>query len=160
MMDHWRREVFGEAPPWTPTLVEVEGGKVRAWTGARMGVRLSRALGSVATWRVMQVLVEANADLQLTDSFAANAVSGLTRRQFLKGVGGAVVAMSILGGTGKLAPAAGAATSVRYEEIFGEELIEVARAVVTRRDIVNVSSETWRKKIRNGRAIQAEIADV
>lgn len=89
--------------PGPPTLVEIEGGKVRAWTGARMGVRLSRALGPVATWRVMQVLGEVNADLQLTDSFAANAVSGLTRRQLLKGVGGAVVAMSILGGTGKLA---------------------------------------------------------
>lgn len=124
-----------------------------------MGARLSRALGPAATWRVMQVLGEANADLKLTDSVAAKAVSGLTRGQFLKGVGGAAVAMSILGGTGKLAPPAEAATSVRYEEIFGEELIEVARAVATRRDIVNVSSETWRKKIRNGHVIQAEIAD-
>lgn len=31
---------------------------------------------------------------------------------------------------------------------------------MTRRDIVNVSSETWRKKIRNGRVIHAEIADM
>ena len=159
MMDHWRKETFGENAPWAPTLVEVEGGKVRAWTGARMGVRLSRALGPLATWRVTQVLGEANADLQLTDSVAAKAVSGLTRGQFLKGVSGAAVAMSILGGTGKLAPPVEAATSITYEEIFGEELLEVARAVATRKDIVNVSGETWRERILNGRVIHAEIAD-
>ncbi len=38
MMDHWRKEVFGEEAPWAPTLIEVEGGTVRAWTGVRMGV--------------------------------------------------------------------------------------------------------------------------
>ena len=36
VMDHWRREVFGEDAPWAPTLVEVEHGEVRAWTGIRM----------------------------------------------------------------------------------------------------------------------------
>ncbi len=159
LMEHWRKEVFGEAAPWAPTLVEIKGGTVRAWSGARMGVRLSRVLGPLATWRVMQVLGEANADLDLADSATVKAVSGLTRGQFLKGLGGAAVAMSVLSGTGKLPPPAEAATSVRYEEIFGEELIEVARAVTTRRDIVNVTSETWRKQVRNGRVIHAEITD-
>jgi hypothetical protein len=55
-MDHWRGEVFGEDAPWAPTLVELDGGPVKAWTGVRIGARLSRALGPVATWRVMQVL--------------------------------------------------------------------------------------------------------
>src|SRR5215212_5171073 len=61
-VEHWRNEVFGEAAPWAPTLVEVSGGSVEAWTGARMAVRMGRALGPFATWRVMQVLGEANAD--------------------------------------------------------------------------------------------------
>ena len=108
MMHHWRREAFGENAPWAPTLVEVKGDTVRAWTGVRMGARLSRALGPVATWRVMQALGEANAELHLVDSPAVSAVSGLTRGQFLKGVGGAVVAMSVLSGTGSLAATAGA----------------------------------------------------
>jgi len=159
LMEHWRKEVFGEAAPWAPTLVEVSGGSVEAWTGTRMAVRLGRALGPLATWRVMQVLGEANADLQLTNSVAAKAVSGLTRGQFLKGVGGAAVAISILGGTRKLASPAAAATSVRYEEIFGEELIKVARVVTTRKDVVNVTSETWRKKVRSGSVIHSKIAD-
>ena len=159
LMEHWRKDVFGEAAPWAPTLVEVSGGSVEAWTGARMAVRLGRALGPLATWRIMQVLGEANVDLRLTDSAAAKAVSGLTRGQFLKGVGGAAVAISILGGTGKLDSPATAATSVRYEELFGEELIKVARAVTTRKDVVNVTSETWRKMIRSGSVIHSEIAD-
>jgi hypothetical protein len=107
MMDHWRKEAFGEDAPWAPTLVEISGA-VRAWTGVRMGVRLSRALGPLATWRVMQVLAEVNADLELVDSAAINAVSGFTRGQFLKGVGGAAVAMSVLSGTGSLAAPAAA----------------------------------------------------
>src|SRR3712207_8743022 len=54
-----------------------------------------------ATWRVMQVLGEANADLGLADGAAARAASVLSRGQFLKGVGGAAVALSVLSGTGR-----------------------------------------------------------
>jgi hypothetical protein len=156
---HWRKRALGDAAPWAPTLVELDGGAVRAWTGVRMGVRLSRALGPLATWRIMQVLGEANADLELTDSVAARATSGFTRGQFLKGVGGVAVALSILGGTGKLASPAGAATSSRIEEMSGEELIDVARAVATRKDVANVTTEAWRDKVRSGRVIEAGITD-
>jgi hypothetical protein len=154
-MDHWRREAFGEDAPWAPTLVEVEHGKVRAWTGVRMGARLSRVLGPVATWRMMQVLGEANADLELTESTAVNAISGLTRGQFLKGVGGAAVAMSILGGTGKLPAPAEAAVSVRVEEIGGNELVGIARKVAERKDVRNVMDARWREKVRGGSVIDA-----
>jgi hypothetical protein len=95
-MARWREQALGKDAPWVPTLVEVEGDAIRAWTGVRMGARLSRVLGPVATWRMMQVLGEANADHELADSTAVNAISGLTRGQFLKGVGGAAVAVSTL----------------------------------------------------------------
>src|SRR3712207_1760068 len=129
MMDHWRREAYGEDAPWAPTLVEIDGGPARAWTGVRMGARLSRALGPVATWRVMQALGEANSDLGLADSVPARAVSGLSRGQFLKGVGGAVVALSVLAGTGKLPSPADAAVSVDHEELTGAALAATARRV-------------------------------
>ena len=158
-MDHWRREALGEDAPWAPTLVEVDHGKVRAWTGARMAARLSRVLGPVATWRMMQVLGEANADLELTDSTAVNAISGLTRGQFLKGVGGAAVAVSILGGTGKLPAPAEAAVSVRVEEIVGSELVGVARRVAERKDVRNVMDAAWREKVRGGSVLDAGGAD-
>jgi hypothetical protein len=158
-MDHWRREALGEDAPWAPTLVEVEHGRVRAWTGVRMGARLSRVLGPVATWRMMQVLGEANDDLELADSTALNAISGLSRGQFLKGVGGAAVAISILGGTGKLPAPAEAAVSVRVEEIAGGELVSVARRVATRKDVRNVMDAAWREKVRGGSVIDAGGAD-
>ncbi|MDQ3362739.1 MAG: hypothetical protein M3534_13970 [Actinomycetota bacterium] len=155
-MEHWREQALGKDAAWAPTLVELNGGPVRAWTGVRMGARLSRVLGPVATWRVMQELGEANTDLELADSAAVRAVSGLSRGQFLKGVGGAAVALSILSGTGNLAAPAGAA-SVRYEEISGKELLKVARAVVSRRDVANVTGQAWRDRVRSGGAIDAEI---
>jgi hypothetical protein len=155
LMEHWRKEVFGEAAPWGPTLVEIKNGTVRAWSGARMGVRLSRVLGPLATWRVMQVLGEANAELELADSAAVKAVSGLTRGQFLKGLGGAAVAMSVLSGTGKLPPPAEAASSIKYKELTGDALVRVARRMAGRKDVVNVMGPDWRDRVKSGRVIDA-----
>jgi hypothetical protein len=154
-MTRWREQALGKDAPWVPTLVEVEADAIRAWTGVRMGARLSRALGPLATWRVMQVLGEANDDLELVDSVAARAASGLTRGQFLKGVGGVAVAISILGGTGKLPAPAEAAVSVRVKEIVGSELVSIARRVAARKDVRNVMDAVWREKVRGGSVIGA-----
>jgi hypothetical protein len=155
LMEHWREEALGEAAPWAPTLVEIEGGSIRAWTGVRLGARLSLALGPLATWRVMQVLGEANADLELADSVAVRAASGLTRGQFLKGVGGAAVAISVLGGAGKLAAPASAASPERVVEITGNALVGVARRMANRKDIMNVTDIGWRDRVRGGPVIGA-----
>ena len=157
-MANWRKETLGEAAPWAPTLVEVSGGGIKAWTGARMGVRLSRALGPVATWRVMQVLGEGSVDLDLADSAAAKAVSGLTRGQFLKGIGGAAVAMSVLSGTGKLPSSAMAASSITQQEITGDALVEIARKMARSKDLVNVMGEAWSDKVQSGRVIEARVS--
>jgi hypothetical protein len=159
-MARWREQALGKDAPWVPTLVEVEGDAIRAWTGVRMGARLSRALGPLATWRVMQVLGEANDELELVDSVAARAASGLTRGQFLKGVGGAAVAISILGGTGKLPASAEATVSVGVEEIVGGELVGIARRVAERKDVRNVMDAVWREKVRGGSVIDAGGADM
>jgi len=159
LMARWREQALGKDAPWVPTLVEIEGDEIRAWTGIRMGARLSRVLGPVATWRMMQVLGEANADLELADSTAVNAISGLTRGQFLKGVGGAAVAISILGGTGKLPAPAEAAASVRVEEIVGRDLVSIARRVAEGKDVRNVMDAVWREKVRGGSVIDARGAD-
>lgn len=106
----WRMEALGEDAPWAPTLFEIEDGKTRAWTGWRMGARLSYLLGPSATWRVLRVLGEANGASQGTDTLLTEPATGLTRRQLLKGgFGGAVVGMSILSGTGGFASTAAAA---------------------------------------------------
>jgi hypothetical protein len=105
------------------------------------------------------VLEEANVDLELSDSTAVNAISGLTRGQFLKGVGGAAVAISILGGTGKLPAPAEAAASVSVEEIVGGDLVGIARSVAERKDVRNVMDAVWREKVRGGSVIDTGGAD-
>lgn len=114
----WRREALGEAAPWAPTLFEVEGGKVRAWVGMKMGLALSRRLGPKDTWRVMQLLGEMGAGPDIADAAVIEAlpirtqeaVAGMSRGQFLKGISGAAVAASVLSG-GMLLPTVAQATT-------------------------------------------------
>lgn len=63
-----------------------------------MSVALGRRLGLTSTWRVMQVLGELSAFSKPTvgDPATAQTTHRLGRGQFLKGVGGAAVAMTIL----------------------------------------------------------------
>ncbi len=101
-VEYWRKQALGEDAPWAPTLVEVNGGEVKAWTGLRMGLALSRKLGPIATWRVMQELGDNNESYNSDSSFTRVETRGFSRGQFLKGLGGAAVAMSVLSGTGVL----------------------------------------------------------
>ncbi len=57
----WREQALGADNRSVATLFEVEDGKVRAWSGWRMGWVLSRAVGPAATWQVIQALREAGA---------------------------------------------------------------------------------------------------
>lgn len=103
----WRKQALGEDAPWAPTLFEIEGQKVRAWTGGRMGLRLSRSLGPIKTWRVAQAL--AGTGGRAVPEAAGSALRP-TRAQVLKGgLSGAAVGASMLFGTGGFASAAGAA---------------------------------------------------
>jgi len=145
---HWREQALGEDAPWTPTLVEVNGGEFKAWTGIRMGARLSWALGPVASWQVIQVLGEIGAENRVEDSTASRALSRMNRGQFIKGVGGAAVGVSVLSGLGPLASLAKAAPSgdaaiksVGSEEITGEELKSIGKEVAARTDMVNIMGE-------------------
>ncbi len=94
-VEHWRRQALGENAPWAPTLLEIKGAEVKAWTGVRMAGALSKRLGLGATWRVMQVLGEYSASPRVGEPRAARA-AGMTRRQFLKGLAGGLAALSIL----------------------------------------------------------------
>lgn len=93
-MEHWRKQALGEDARWVPTLVEIEGGQVRAWTGLRMGAALGRRLGPGDTWRVMQAIGEAGSAPEIRT--APVSASGPTRRQFIKGLAGGLLALSVL----------------------------------------------------------------
>lgn len=149
-VDHWRKKALGEGAPWAPTLFEVRGTRVEAWTGWRMGIYLSRLLGPVATWQIMQVLGEIKAASNRgTPGFEPSA--GMSRGRFIKGVAGAAVAVSLLS-TPKSLPAAEAAEVegdvddslpgiVNSEELEGGRLARTARKALDRADVRNVLSK-------------------
>ena len=52
----WVEDALGKDAPWGPTLIELSEDRIKAWTGLRMGLALSRRLGIHNTWRVMKAL--------------------------------------------------------------------------------------------------------
>lgn len=69
---------------------------------------MSRALGPMATWRVMQILGDLGAAQRTESSAATRVFSRMGRGQFIKGLGGAVVGMGVLSGVSAFAASAGA----------------------------------------------------
>ena len=126
-MEEWRRRALGADAPWAPTLIEVKGLKLRAWTGWPLGVQMSRFLGPITTWRIMQALGEVSAAPRIEESAnerlsgrAAEAVVGLSRGQFLKGATGAVLAVSLLSGVGPFTRRAEALEEWQYPNNFAK----------------------------------------
>jgi hypothetical protein len=141
----WREQALGENATWAPTLFEIYGVKVRAWTGWKMGARMVRYLGLAATWWVMQEIGEVTQLEKPTPDPASSAV-GMSRAQFLKGVGGAVFAMSLLSGTNLVADSANATSDnpyriVKTRKVTGDRLKELARQRATNRDVKNLAGE-------------------
>lgn len=162
----WRKDALGENAKWAPTLFEIEDGKVKAWTGWRMGWALTRAVGPAVTWQVMQALGEVGAAPEVEESplvdklpeKAAGTAVGISRGRFLKSVGGAAVAMSVLSGTSVLASPALAATRkprpydvVKSRRVTGSQLATLAKRVAATADVKNLAgtSLSTAGKVRN-----------
>ena len=143
----WREETLGKDAPWAPTLFEVSGRGVRAWTGWRMGIVLSRSLGASGTWRVMKALGEMNTPREIKDSIPSRVAARMSRGQFLKGVGGTALAFSVLSATDQLISPAEAAGA---KKLSGDELEKVGRAVAGRGDLRNVLGAAWANGIKRG----------
>jgi hypothetical protein len=143
-MGRWRKQALGEDAPWAPTLVEIRNGKVRAWTGLSMGIALSHRLGPKSTWRAMKVLGEMHKPPRDGGS-ALEVADGLTRGQFLRGVGGAAAAASALSITGPFASVASAQSGSATAEAkrLTEALREMGPYVKFRQDktiVLDISS--------------------
>ena len=150
----WREEALGKDAPWAPTLFEVDGERVRAWTGWRIGAFLTRHLGAADTWKVMQVLGEMNTlGKNEEGSPVARVVGGFSRGQFLKGVGGAAVAMSMLSGVGRFASPAAAADVTSTTEVKGSALVDLSRSRAATKDLVNIAGQAWADGMKTGGVI-------
>lgn len=90
-----RRLALGENPPWAPTLLAVDGDRVRAWTGARLSVRLAWLLGPARSVRVARALA------------GSRALAGPPRRSVLRVVPGAALGAFLISG-GLVTPASAA----------------------------------------------------
>lgn len=55
-----RRRALGEHPRFAPTLIAVDGDRVRAWTGPRLSARLARLLGPARSVAVLRALNRAD----------------------------------------------------------------------------------------------------
>lgn len=149
---HWREQALGENAPWAPTLVKVESGEVKAWTGLKMALALSRRLGPVGTWRVMQVLGEIKSSPK---SATASSIE-LSRGKFIKGLGGAVLGVGVLSATGGFASPAHAA---QYKDV-AEKAKKAERAIalmekhikVTQNNTLSLDEKGLAREIRSGKA--------
>ncbi len=92
----WREQALGENPPRIPTLLAVNDANVRAWTHLAMGWRLARLVGPRKVWQISNILAE------IGRPRAAAYDPG--RRRFVKALGGAAVALSILSGAKLFSP--------------------------------------------------------
>lgn len=57
-VSRWRQEALGANPPWTPTLIRIQGEYVRAWTGPGMAIPLAWRLGPRSTFRLLLTMGE------------------------------------------------------------------------------------------------------
>jgi hypothetical protein len=113
-VEHWREQALGVDAPWAPTLIEIDGKGVSAWTGARMGVKLAKVLGLILTLRLMQIMVAARSVLPAVspDVPVPNDPPGygINRGQFIRRLGSGAVAASVaVSGIGGLSSTASAA---------------------------------------------------
>ncbi|MFD5074286.1 bacteriocin fulvocin C-related protein [Streptomyces sp. NPDC058371] len=92
----WRESALGTDAPWTPTLLRMDAGQVRAWAGAAMTVPLVRRLGPRSTIRVLRALGE----LRRADAghHQGRPATGRTlgRAQFLRACAGLSVAAGLI----------------------------------------------------------------
>ncbi|MBX6765274.1 MAG: hypothetical protein IRY88_16630 [Rubrobacteraceae bacterium] len=153
-VDHWREQVLGKDAPWAPTLVEAgNNGEVRGWTGLRMVIMLSRSLGLSDTWKIMRILGDMGAACEGSDLSTGRGVDGMSRGQFLRGLGGAALVFGVLG----MASPAYAARS----EIDQQALVDTFSAVEDLPDSVVVQGEkATREWLSNRLGVDAELAGI
>ncbi|MFD2467630.1 bacteriocin fulvocin C-related protein [Amycolatopsis silviterrae] len=104
-----RQQALGDHPPFAPTLLLVDGDRVRGWTGPALSLRLARVLGPARSIAVVRALNQA--DLTVHGD----------RRRFLKLVPAAALGAFVL--TGGAAGTAMAGPGRRMTQAEARELV-------------------------------------
>lgn len=93
-VQQWRDQALDRGTPWAPTLLRVEGTRVRAWTGVRMGSRLAMRLGPRRTVLVLRALGDPEREGQADGNQAEGPRIG--RRGMFRLSAGAGIAVALL----------------------------------------------------------------
>lgn len=93
-VQRWRDQALGQGAPWAPTLLRVEGARVRAWTGVRMGPRLAMRLGPRRSVLVLHALGDQEPERQTDGDQTEGPRIG--RRRVLRLGAGAGIAAALL----------------------------------------------------------------
>jgi hypothetical protein len=159
----WRQEILGSEAPWAPTLMRLRGTDVHAWTGAGMGLQLTRSLGPRSTLRVLRSLGRLHRQRNVPPSDEPTAGSIMDRGRFLQLGAGLALATGMLL-TGRIPALADEACAAarswvdanrgRLPESYDEI---VARPMVYRRAILEalpprVQSRLWVEHVERYRA--------
>jgi hypothetical protein len=87
----WRTEAFGSNPPWAPTLFRVKDGKVEAWIGKKLAIRLATVVGPKHAWQLAEALAEMTAPQGIKAEDRP-----MARRSFVKGLAGVAAGLALL----------------------------------------------------------------
>lgn len=89
-----RTQALGPDAPFAPTLLEVQGDRVRGWTGPKLSLRLGRLLGPARSLAVVRALNEADVLVHGSRRTFLKAVPAVTLGAFLLSGGLAAPAMA------------------------------------------------------------------
>ncbi|MFH8349683.1 bacteriocin fulvocin C-related protein [Streptomyces sp. NPDC018045] len=156
-----RRRALGDDPPFAPTLLAVDGDRVRAWTGPALSVRLCRLLGPVGSLRVARALNRTDALVHGDRRRLLKAVPGLALGAFLVSGGLAAPAMA---SPGRRMTAAGAEEWAAGLERLPTGYREVTALPMPRRRAVyarlpdRAKAGLWLEHVQRYRAAHPELS--
>lgn len=164
----WREQCLGENAPWVPTLIQIDGIRVRAWTGTVMAFRLVRALGLRSTMRVLRALGELRQQQSDPTQDRADRQT-IGRKRFLQlGAGIAVAAGLTIAGKGPAFAQSATSRARSWAEANQKQLPQHYAAVVQypveyRRAIFaksspQVRSALWLEHLRSYQTIHPHLS--
>ncbi|OKI06164.1 hypothetical protein A6A06_38040 [Streptomyces sp. CB02923] len=156
-----RRKALGGNPPFVPTLLAVDGDRVRAWTGPALSVRLCRLLGPVGSLRVVRALNRTDVLVHGDRRRLLKAVPGLALGAFLVSGGLAAPAMAA---SGRRMTAAGAEEWAAGLERLPSSYRELTALPMPRRRAVyaripdRAKAGLWLEHVQRYRAAHPELS--
>jgi hypothetical protein len=156
-----RHRALGPRAPFVPTLLEVDGERVRAWTGPRLSLRLIRLLGVRRSVAVVRALDHADVVVRGDRRALLKAVPALTLGAFLISGGLAAPAMAAAGRRMSWAEAQRwAAGQAKLPSSHAEvsELPMVLRKAALERLPASAKISLWQEQVRQVRLANPQLS--